>query len=409
MISKLFCCAPPKVAPKKTAPATPSDEPAPTNLGNPPKPESQVKTPPKSKWDEIGCSSLKAALEDTVMLDAAWLADLAEKKGILPRCQDVPDSAKVSLAEMEAWDKDNEYTVGALIISYPWLDKNHPDPFGEQLQQLAFILKAFADEARKYPGCRVGVFWDYCSLPQKDLKGNDDRTAELIARFKRALKGINAWYGHPKTQVVLVKTPLPTGYEYTNKQPYEGRGWCYAENLMSCIVKDDFALFDTSQLQGTEIDVDGLRENGKTNRPAPMAPDVFRASLKSGVDKGDIKFTNRGDIEVVASIYERAFLDEMMSATALYYTGLGWGDEHMKTLATAFTFAHSKGALPQLKELYLGGNQIGDVGMQALAGAVSKGALASGARIFLGGNSVTETGEQVMRDAAKTRRLNVTF
>ena len=47
--------------------------------------------------------------------------------------------------------------------------------------------------------------------------------------------------------------------------------------------------------------------------------------------------------------------------------------------------------------------------MQALAGAVSKGALASGARIFLGGNSVTETGEQVMRDAAKTRRLNVTF
>ena len=174
----------------------------------------------------------------------------------------MPDSAKVSLAEMEAWDKD-EFTVGALIISYPWLDKNHPDPFGEQLQQLAFILKAFADEARKYPGCRVGVFWDYCSLPQKDLKGNDDRTAELIARFKRALKGINAWYGHPKTQVVLVKTPLPTGYEYTNKQPYAGRGWCYAENLMSCIVKDDFALFDTSQLQGTEIDVDGLREKAR--------------------------------------------------------------------------------------------------------------------------------------------------
>ena len=61
----------------------------------------------------------------------------------------------------------------------------------------------------------------------------------------------------------------------------------------------------------------------------------------------------------------------------------------------------------QLLNLY--DNQIGDTGMISLADALGKGALASGARIFLGGNSVTETGEQVMRDAAKTRRLNVTF
>ena len=70
-----------------------------------------------SKWDEIGCSSLKKALKDTVMIDAGWLADLAEKGGIVPRCQDVPDEAKVSLAEMEAWGKDT-YTVGALIMSF---------------------------------------------------------------------------------------------------------------------------------------------------------------------------------------------------------------------------------------------------------------------------------------------------
>ena len=78
---------------------------------------------------------------------------------MLPRCQDVPKEALVSLAEMEAWD-DNGHTVGALIISYPWLDKNHPDPHGEQLRQLAFILRAFAKAAREDKGCRVGVFWD---------------------------------------------------------------------------------------------------------------------------------------------------------------------------------------------------------------------------------------------------------
>ena len=69
---------------------------------------------PESLWDEIGCSSLKRALLDTTLVDAAWLADLADAGGILPRCQDVPEEAKVSLAEMEAWDFWN---VAVLVIS----------------------------------------------------------------------------------------------------------------------------------------------------------------------------------------------------------------------------------------------------------------------------------------------------
>ena len=70
---------------------------------------------PSSKWDEIGCTSLKRALLDTTLVDAAWLADLADAGGILPRCQDVPEAAKVSLAEMEAWGWPG--TVGVLVIS----------------------------------------------------------------------------------------------------------------------------------------------------------------------------------------------------------------------------------------------------------------------------------------------------
>ena len=119
----------------------------------------------------------------------------------------------------------------SLSHNSPWLARDHPDPHGEQLRQIAFVLKAFAEEARKLKGCRVGVFWDYCSLPQKSRAGDkDDRTEEEKARFKRALNGINAWYGHPKTTVLLVNTPLPTGHEYTNTQPYTGRGWCVADS-----------------------------------------------------------------------------------------------------------------------------------------------------------------------------------
>ena len=67
-----------------------------------------------SRWDELGASALKRALWDTKMLDAAWLADLADQGGVLPRCQDVPAEAKVSLEEMEAW---RLVGLGALVIS----------------------------------------------------------------------------------------------------------------------------------------------------------------------------------------------------------------------------------------------------------------------------------------------------
>ena len=76
-----------------------------------------------SYWDEVGhdkpnASALKRALADTVLVDAAWLARLADAGDILPRCQGLPAGARVTLEEMEQW-KD-AYTVGVLVISYPW-------------------------------------------------------------------------------------------------------------------------------------------------------------------------------------------------------------------------------------------------------------------------------------------------
>ena len=73
-----------------------------------------------SRWDqvEVGASELKAALADAQLTDAAWLAQLADKGGVLPRRQDVPRCARVTLAEMEKWRC--RYTLGVLVVSYPW-------------------------------------------------------------------------------------------------------------------------------------------------------------------------------------------------------------------------------------------------------------------------------------------------
>ena len=64
----------------------------------------------------MGATALKVALRDTTLVDAAWLAELAGTEGgIVPRCQDVPEHAKVSLKEMEAWNWPA--TVGVLVLS----------------------------------------------------------------------------------------------------------------------------------------------------------------------------------------------------------------------------------------------------------------------------------------------------
>ena len=192
--------------------------------------------PDFTSWNgAIDASALRHALLDTTPVDAEWLAHLADSGGVVPRCQEVPNEAKVTLEQMAPWgqlERDPESmeelgemksAVGVLVISYPWLDANHPDINGEQLQRIAFVLRAFAAKAQEYsPSCKVGVFWDYCSLPQRSLScepGSDDRTPEEQALFGRALKGINTFYGSLFTKVLLVDSLLPEGV-YTNKQPY---------------------------------------------------------------------------------------------------------------------------------------------------------------------------------------------
>ena len=69
------------------------------------------------KWDAMGATALKVALRDTTLVDAAWLVELAATEGgIVPRCQDVPKHAKVSLKEMEKWP-GHPPSVAVLVIS----------------------------------------------------------------------------------------------------------------------------------------------------------------------------------------------------------------------------------------------------------------------------------------------------
>ena len=215
---------------------------------------------------------------------------------------------------------------------------------------------------------------------------------------------MNLWYGHPKTSVLLVDTPLPEG-EWTNLQPYGGRGWCRMEQRASAMVKDSMCLISLSALTGEEKDWREVRHKGKGARLPPMSPAAFAAMLEEGVASGEIKFTNSGDVGLVCKIYERAFLTEMGDATELRYVGLEWDDAAGVELCEALRYAHAHGGLTKLKRLHLYDNKLGDGFVTSFVALLDEGGLAGVEYLNLSRNAISEQGMQALAAAIARGRL----
>ena len=315
------------------------------------------------------------------------------------------------------------------------LDADHPDKDGLQLRAISHVLKIFDKRAKDYgAGCKVGVFLDYVSMPQRSRgSAEDDRTPEEKATFDRALKvrcaptsfaahtarcpppasgtpqrlpappcpkAINRWYAHPKTHVLLVDTELPAG-AHTNMQPYAGRGWCVMERNASGLVKDDTALISLKGLTGEETRLYKVRENGKAARAPPVAPAPFASTLEADVASGATTFTNRGDVPVVAKIYGWAFAAEMAAVVELWYNALGWDDAQMLALCAALRAAHADGGLRKVEKLDLGGNQMGDGAAAALAALLGEGAMPDLKGLFLYRNQIGDDGVAALASALR--------
>lgn len=355
-----------------------------------------------SRWDDSDASGLKSALQDVTLMDAAWLANLADNGGSLPRWQELPAEAKVTLAEMEQWHfgPEGEW-LPVLVMSYPWLDRDHPDRAGELLRRVAFVLKAFASSCDSSPGSKVGVFWDYGSLPQRSRscpEGRDDRTPAERARFKRALNNIGLWYSHPKTFVLLVSRPLPEG-GYTNSAPYGARGWCFTERHMSSMVKGTGLQLDLSQLTGAECTIEDMIKASSALQPPPLTPTAFAEKLRDGVSSERLAFTNGGDIDVVAEIYKRAFTTEFEHMRTLCFCHRKWSDAQGEEFSAALRYAVTVGGLTHVEALELERNRIGDQSIIALVDACQGHVMPRCAYIYLDHNDIGDAGMRALASA----------
>ena len=312
-------------------------------------------------WSTLGGEWLEPLLGHTTLIDARYFLALADAGGIVPRWQQLPEAARITPANV--WRLKPAVFSGqlpVLVLSYPWLDKGHPDRMGETLRRVAPVLRAWLAyvTARSSEHCTIGVLWDYTSLPQRPYDDDGQQ-----ARFKRGLTSIDKWYSHPNTVTLRVTNALPTGAVYTNVRPYERRGWCFFETHISAIGKDCRCLLDLNEIWMWELDWRGMWEQMVSSRRPFVSPDDFAAEMSAGVASGALAFTAGADEAFVIGKYRTGFLDAFTQHTTrqqnggvMFFDNLGWGDAEAAVLVRAIAYAvrhceFEEGAEPV--ELYL--------------------------------------------------------
>ena len=208
-------------------------------------------------------------------------------------------------------------------------------------------------------------------------------------------------YSHPKTYVLRL-TSFPDGHkaeeqaEGTNVAKYFDRGWCATESSWAGLTKAGDLSLDLGKMRAGKVydwsSIIGDCVQGGGRRP-PLLPSAFAAELETK------SFTNgKDDKPLVTRLYAAAFEEQFGKATGLRYVRLGWGDAEAAQVAEVL----ASGAAPDLRELYLGYNQIGVDGCKALAAALGKeGAAPRLEELYLSYNKIGDEGCEALTAALK--------
>ena len=118
--------------------------------------------------------------------------------------------------------------------------------------------------------------------------------------------------------------------------------------MASSIVKNNYCLWDNSLLAAAPPHTfDECIEQLRAGRKPPLNPDLMRSSMRADVADGALGFTSRADVEVVIEQYRIGFVRAFSSfqvltggqTAAIFYWGLGWGDEDGRVLHETLQYA----------------------------------------------------------------------
>ena len=261
-----------------------------------------------------GYGSLNAALDSggAALVLGSYLTKLSDRALPLKHRRNLPKSAFYHGAIY--------CNVTVVVVSYLWATKDHPDPDGETLRDLARFLKFFMkDPSQK--GKTLAVFMDWASLFQNKPAGS--RSDRETALFNEGLKSVNLWYAHQKTLTVLCKRKPKE-----RDLPYDDSGWPVFERGVSNLVKPLNLLLDlvsiiewleaieqgdASYNSAIDTTLTGMNKAVTASRTLASAPKFFNVVL------GEKTFTNNADKEFVKIKFTETFLNIINSQRELEY------------------------------------------------------------------------------------------
>lgn len=195
-----------------------------------------------------------------------------------------------------------------LFISHRWISPNHPDPKGEQLKSLQFLLKAIEQLASVYSLpvndrikkvktlkvhgylqasrvlskmasenetinssilSRIGIWVDFMCLPQKNAFGIDDRTAAELALFKQGLRALPSLVASCDYIISLRR----------EDDDYFQRAWCISELCFASFKNHKNVVVLREDLLGQPIDESLLRTKQHAEYAEFEGLETFRGML----------------------------------------------------------------------------------------------------------------------------------
>lgn len=246
-----------------------------------------------------------------------------------------------------------------LVVSYPWLSRDHPDPDQVHLRKLVRIL----EEYKKIWGIHeVAVILDYCSLWQRGARV-DTRTAEQRDQFGFGVREMSVAYAHKAITAVRL-----TGVPGSELRKYEDRGWTLMESVLIDSKGGDwnrwtFGEFDPDSTQWGDSVVFFMQAKPPKLRP-PLTPKGFAEELdirRQRCRRNDVPlFASERDNEEVPKRYEEVYL-QFIHSTKLSYEGADWSDEEVMRLLEVVANCD------KLESLQLGSNRITQQGASEVA------------------------------------------
>eukprot|EP00386_Alphamonas_edax_P000058 GDKI01000147.1.p1 GENE.GDKI01000147.1~~GDKI01000147.1.p1 ORF type:complete len:645 (+),score=70.11 GDKI01000147.1:116-2050(+) len=290
------------------------------------------------------------------LIHGKWLLQYYENNlGKLPHRQQLEQAQAGAgsggcIVGWEEWErfKGLENTK-ILVVSYPWLSEDHPDPDSWHLERVATYIhthlkdkadllerennrqKRLGQESREliemFSVNEVYVFWDWVSLYQRP------RTSEQNDLFRTALSSMDIWYAHEKAHVLVLDQIPPHA---ANRLPYTDRGWCTFEQQVYSLASKGAHGVSVMKSDAGQLTVASAYDNALVC--IPRTPNSFRALLATKT------FTNKEDTGTVADLYERVFKQIAGSYAFMTLNGIV-DDQNAKDLCEYFQACKISGEL----------------------------------------------------------------